>query len=178
MTNAETNKPQPVWTLFVRVTHWLVAVFVMVNFFNDTGYWHRFIGYACLTLVLSRIIYGLFLTKTASSQFYIPTLDNIKLHISELHTGKINAQHLSTHAGHNPLGQWAVYAIWTLIILLAFTGWLSLTDAYWGEDWPVDLHGYLSDGLMLMVLLHVSAIALISKLQKRNLAKSMITGKN
>ena len=173
MSNAKANKPQPIWTLFVRVTHWLVAVIVIVNFFNDTGFWHRFIGSACLILVLLRIIYGLFLTKTASSQFYIPTLANIKLHLSELKT-----QHFSTHIGHNPLGQWAVYAIWILIILLALTGWLSRTDAYWGEDWPVDLHGYLSDALMLMVLLHVSAIALISKLQKRNLAKSMITGKN
>ena len=153
--------------------HWLVAIIVIVNFFNDTGYWHRFIGYACLILVLSRIIYGLFITKTASSQFYIPTLANIKLHISEL-----NAPHFSTNVGHNPLGQWAVYAIWTLILLLALTGWLSRTDAYWGEDWPVDLHGYLSNSLMLMVVLHVSAIAVISKLQKRNLVKSMIAGKS
>ena len=173
MNNAETNKPLPVWTLFVRVTHWQVAVFVMVNFFNDTGFWHRFIDYACLSLVLARIIYGLFLTKTASSQFYIPTISNIKLHISD-----IKAQHRSPHVGHNPLGQWAVYVMWTLILLLALTGWLSRTDAYWGEDWPVDLHAFFSNTLMLMVILHVSAIALISKLQKRNLVKSMINGKS
>ena len=173
MSKAETTKPQPVWALFVRVTHWLVAVFVMVNFFNDTGFWHRFIGYACLILVLSRIIYGLLLTKTASSKLYIPTIANIKMHISELKT-----QHLSPQIGHNPLGQWAVYTMWTLILLLALTGWLSRTEEYWGEDWPVDLHGYLSDALMFMVILHVSAIALISKLQKRNLVKSMIAGKS
>ena len=173
MSKAETTKPQPVWALFVRVTHWMVAVFVMVNFFNDTGFWHRFIGYSCLILVLARIIYGLFLTKTASSKLYIPTIANIKLHISELKT-----QHRSPHIGHNPLGQLAVYAMWALILLLALTGWLSRTDSYWGEDWPVDLHGYLSDALMLMVILHVSAIALISKLQKRNLVKSMINGKS
>ena len=173
MSKAETIRQQPVWTLFVRVTHWLVAVFVIVNFFNDTGFWHRFIGYACLVLVLSRIIYGLFLTKAASSKFYIPSLANIKLHISDL-----KAQHRSAPVGHNPLGQWAVYAIWILIMLLAFTGWLSRTDAYWGEDWPVDLHAFFSNTLMLMVILHVSAIALISKLQKRNLVKSMIAGKS
>ena len=123
--------------------------------------------------MLSRIIYGLFLTETASSKLYIPTIANIKMHISELKT-----QHLSPHVGHNPLGQWAVYAIWTLILLLALTGWLSRTDAYWGEDWPVDLHAFFSNTLMLMAILHVSAIALISKLQKRNLVKSMIAGKS
>lgn len=113
------------------------------------------------------------LSKAASSQFYIPTISNIKPHISD-----IKAQHRSPHIGHNPLGQLAVYAIWTLILLLALTGWLSRTDAYWGEDWPVDLHGYLSYALMFMVLLHLSAIALISKLQKQNLVKCMIAGKS
>ena len=169
MSKAETIKPQPVWALFVRVTHWLVAAFVIVNFFNDTGYWHRFIGYTCLVLVLSRIIYGLFLTKTTSSQFYFPTIANIKQHINEIKT-----QHFSPHVGHNPLGQWAVYAMWILIILLALTGWLSRTDAYWGEDWPVDLHAFFSNALQVLVILHVAAVVLMSALQKKNLIKPMI----
>lgn len=173
MTSNEAKQQAAVWTVFVRIAHWLVAIGVLISFFNDTGFWHRFIGYSCLMLVLLRICYGLWLSKTASSKFYIPTVTQIKLHLNELST-----QHFSPQAGHNPLGQWAVYAIWTLIILLALTGWLSRTDAYWGEDWPVDLHAFFSNALMLMVLLHVSAIALISKLQKRNLAKRMITGKS
>ena len=169
MSDAEAKNQVPVWTVFVRVTHWLVAIFVIVNFFNDTGYWHRFIGYFCLLLVLSRIVYGLWLSKTASSKFYIPTVANIKLHFSEM-----KAQHFSSHVGHNPLGQWAVYLIWTLIILLALTGWLSRTDAYWGEDWPVDLHAFFSNALQALVILHLAAVALMSKLQKKDLVKQMI----
>lgn len=169
MNDAEAKNQVPVWTVFVRVTHWLVAIFVIVNFFNDTGYWHRFIGYFCLLLVLSRIVYGLWLSKTASSKFYIPTVANIKLHFSEM-----KAQHFSSYAGHNPLGQLAVYLIWTLIILLALTGWLSRTDAYWGEDWPVDLHAFFSNALQALVILHLAAVALMSKLQKKDLVKQMI----
>ena len=67
--------------------------------------------------------------------------------------------------------------MWLLIVLLGFTGWLSRTDAYWGEDWPVDLHGYLSDALLLVVITHLLAIAIISKLQKKNLVKKMLAGK-
>ena len=156
MRDAEVKKQLPVWTVFIRVTHWLVAIFVAVNFFNDTGYWHRFIGYCCLVLELSRIVYGLWFSKTASSRLYIPTIANIKLHVSE-----IKAQHFSPHVGHNPLGQLAVYLIWILIILLALTGWLSRTDAYWGEDWPVDLHALFSNMLQGLVILHVAAVVLM-----------------
>lgn len=172
MSDAETKKQSPVWTVFVRLTHWLVAIGVIISFFNDTGFWHRFIGYCCLMLVLLRICYGLWISKTASSKFYIPTITQIKLHLNELST-----QHFSPQAGHNPLGQWAVYLIWTLIILLAMTGWLSRTDAYWGEDWPVDLHALFSNMLQGLVILHVVAGIVMSKLQKKNLVKQMLTGK-
>lgn len=168
------TKPQAVvWTVCVRITHWLVAIFVLVNFFNDTGFWHRFIGYFCLALVFARISYGLWLSKAASSRFYMPTIANIKLHIHEIRT-----RIFASHIGHNPLGQLAVYLIWALIILLALTGWLSRTDAYWGEDWPVDLHVMFSNILQCLVILHIAAVVLMSKLQKKNLLKQMVTGKS
>ncbi len=173
MSSIEAKNKLVAWAAFVRVTHWLIAFSVLVNFFNDTGFWHRFIGYFCLILVLSRIVYGFWLSKVPSSRFYIPTSANIKLHLSE-----IRAQHFASHVGHNPLGQWAVYLIWTLIILLALTGWLSRSDAYWGEDWPVDLHETFSNVLQGLVLLHIAAVALMSKLQKKNLLKQMVTGKS
>ncbi len=168
----ETRVETDVWPLTVRITHWLVALFVLTNFVNDTGYWHRMIGYACLVLIAIRIIHAV-KTKTAYARLYWPTSQAILQHLKEMHVGAV-----TEHLRHNPLGQLAVYVIWLLIALLGLTGRLSRTDAYWGEDWPVDLHSYLSDALMLMVLLHVLAIAVISKLQKRNLVKRMIGGKS
>jgi len=169
----ETKTQAVVWTAFVRITHWLVALFVLVNFFNDTGFWHRFIGYFCVTLVFARISYGLWVSKVASSKFYIPSIANIKLHIHEIRT-----QIFAPHIGHNPLGQLAVYFIWVLIVALAFTGWVSRTDAYWGEDWPVDLHVIFSNALQGLVILHIAAVVLMSKLQKKNLLKQMISGRS
>ncbi|MDI1297626.1 cytochrome b/b6 domain-containing protein [Methylotenera sp.] len=168
------TKPQAlIWTAFVRITHWLVALFVLVNFFNESGFWHRLIGYFCLVLVFARISYGLWLTKAASSKFYMPTIANMKHHLNEIRT-RIFAPHI----GHNPLGQLAVYLIWALIVALAITGWLSRTDAYWGEDWPVDLHLVLSNALQGLVILHIAAVVLMSKLQKKNLLKQMISCKS
>lgn len=157
------------WTLFVRLTHWLVAASVLINFFNETGFWHRSIGYVCITVVLLRIVYGVFISKAAQSRFYWPGSQSVKTHLKDLLSG--NVPHTE---GHNPLGQYAVYVMWLLIALLAFTGWLSRTDAYWGEDWPVDLHMTLSTILQGFVLLHILAVILMSKLQKQNLIKRMI----
>ncbi len=168
----ETRIATDVWPLTVRVIHWLVAVFVLTNFVNDTGYWHRIIGYVCLILIVIRVIHGV-KTGARHTRFYWPTYQAILQHLREVREGVV-----TEHAGHNPLGQLAVYVMWLLIALLGLTGWLSRTDAYWGEDWPVDLHSYLSDALMLMVLLHVLAISVISKLQKQNLVKRMMAGKS
>jgi cytochrome b len=156
------------WTGFVRLTHWLIAFAVLVNFFNDTGYWHRLIGYVCVLLVGLRVLYGL-TSVVVSSQLHIPSYQKVKSHFLEMLSGQ-----LQPNVGHNPLGQWAIYIMWTLILLLAITGWLSRTDAYWGEDWPVDLHMVLSNLLQAMVVLHLLAIIVMSKLQKQNLIKKMI----
>lgn len=81
------------------------------------------------------------------------------------------------HAGHNPLGQYAVYIMWLLITLLGLTGWLSRTDQYWGEDWPVDMHIMLSFLLQGMVVLHLLAVVVMSVLERRNLIRGMLNGK-
>ena len=160
-----------IWSLTVRLTHWAVATGVIINFFNDTGYWHRMAGYACMLFVLLRLVDGLWLTRSAASKFFVPKLTDIKLHLYEIRAGKV-----ADHAGHNPLGQLAVYVMWLLIMLLGFTGWLSRTDMFWGEDLPVQIHEILSDLLQVMVVLHLLAVLLMSRLQNRNLIKAIIKG--
>lgn len=168
--NADVSKANnTAWSLTVRLTHWAVATGVIINFFNDTGYWHRMVGYACILFVLLRLIDGLWLSRLPASKLFVPKLADIKLHLNEIRTGQ-----MAHHDGHNPLGQLAVYVMWLLIMLLGFTGWLSRTDMYWGEDLPVQMHEVLSDLLQVMVVLHLFAVVLMSKLQHRNLIKAMI----
>lgn len=172
MRTESSHSNKTTWTLFVRITHWLVAISVVINFFNESGFLHRMIGYGSLGLVLMRICYGLWISKQLTSRFYLPRFSAIKMHLKELLSGAV-----STHVGHNPLGQLAVYVMWSLILLLAFTGCLSRTDQYWGEDWPVNLHIALSDLLQWLVILHLLAVILMSKLQGKNLMRAMMRGK-
>jgi len=160
------------WTLIVRLTHWLVAAGVIVNMFNESGYAHRLIGYVCAGLVLLRLVNGFWFARVEASKLHLPGFKAIKSHVQSL-----LKREKHDYAGHNPLGQYAVYAMWALIFLLAFTGWLSRTDEYWGEDWPVDLHEALSYLLQGMVVLHLLAVTLLSKWLGKNLIGAMVRGK-
>lgn len=160
------------WTLIVRLIHWLVAASVVVNMCNESGYAHRLIGYVCAGLVLLRLANGFWLTQVMASKLYFPSVQAIKLHVQAL-----IAREKHDYVGHNPLGQYAVYLMWTLILLLALTGWLSRTDELWGEDWPVELHETLSYALQGMVLLHLLAVTVLSRLLCKNLIAAMIRGK-
>ena len=155
------------WSLTVRLTHWLVALGVTINFINDTGHWHRMIGYVCLLLIVMRLMHAV-TAKNQTSRFYWPGMTEILTHI----TG-IKRREATVHNGHNPLGQIAVYLMWVLITLLALTGWLSRTDALWGGG-PVLVHALISYLLLACVSLHVIAVLVMSKLMKRNLIKPMI----
>lgn len=157
-----------VWSLPVRLLHWLVAGGVLINLFNDTGYAHRMIGYGVLVLVCVRLMFG-FLTRHSAERFRWPGVRETREHLRRLR------QRLPDHhVGHNPLGQWAVYGMWLLIALLGLTGWLSRTDAFWGEDWPVDSHDWLANAMLAMVVLHVIAVVGMSWWLRLNLIKPMV----
>jgi cytochrome b len=80
-------------------------------------------------------------------------------------------------ASHNPIGALGMLSMWGLILALSLTGWLSRLDAFWGEDWPQDVHAWLAYALAALVVVHVSAAILMSKLHQDNLILAMLTGK-
>jgi cytochrome b len=165
-----------IWPWWVRLSHWLVAtgiflLWILAYAYYQTDVIHRWLGYSILSLVLLRLLLGC-LTRVNSARLTIPSWQALALHLAHLKSRQVPVSH-----GHNPLGQLAVYVIWGQIALLGLTGWISQTDIYWGEDWPVDMHEWLSFALMAIVLLHLLGVVVMSILQKQNLAKSMLTGR-
>ncbi|MDP2154346.1 MAG: cytochrome b/b6 domain-containing protein [Methylotenera sp.] len=163
------------WTRTVRLTHWAVATGVIVNMLNESGLAHRLIGYGCMLLVLLRLIDGAWLSNAVASKLRLPSIKEVKLHIQSVFAHQ--QRHYLHYPGHNPLGQYAVYVMWGLILLLGLTGWISRTDQFWGEDWPVELHEVLSKALQCMVVLHLMAVLLLSKKSGENLIRAMVRGK-
>lgn len=164
------------WPWWVRLSHWLVAagviaLWLMSYVWYETDWLHRAVGYGVLAMVAVRILLGC-LTSIRSARFYLPEWRAIRMHLIEMRRGHITPNH-----GHNPLGQWSVYLIWLLISALALTGWLSRTDALWGEEWPVDLHAALSVGLLALIVVHVLAVMIVSRLSGQHLLSQMIHGR-
>ncbi|MFQ6404821.1 cytochrome b/b6 domain-containing protein [Methylophilus sp. 'Pure River'] len=171
------TRAEMLWPWWVRLSHWLVAagvisLWLMSYVWYETDWLHRAVGYAVITMVVVRILLGC-LSKVSSARFYLPGWRALRTHIAELRQG-----HITAHRGHNPFGQWAVYLIWLLIAALALTGWLSRTDAFWGEDWPVDLHAALSLSLLGLIAVHVLAVVVVSRLSGQHLLAQMIHGRS
>ena len=80
------------------------------------------------------------------------------------------------YIGHNPLGGWAIVGLLALTAAASLSGWLSVTDRFWGVEWMQDLHETLADALYAFVGLHLAGVAFTSWRHRENLVRAMLTG--
>jgi cytochrome b len=161
-----------VWAWPVRIAHWSLAALVVFELFYDSGgKLHRYAGYAAAAIVALRLIYGI-TTRSGAARLHLPRASACLAHLREMSGGRV-----ARLAGHNPLGAAMSLLLWTLVLLLALTGWISRWDRFWGEDWPIDLHAALSYALQVCVVLHLAGVALSSYLERQNLVRGMLSGK-
>ena len=165
-----------IWPWWVRLSHWLVAsgvfaLWVLAYWYYETDALHRWLGYAIWMVIILRVL-AAGCTKTPAASLAMPSQQHIIQHLKQLTTLK-----LQPVDGHNPLGQLAIYLIWSIISLLMLTGWLSQTDRFWGEDWPIDLHAWLSGLLMGVVILHVIGVFVVGRISRQHLILQMLHGK-
>ncbi len=161
-----------IWALPVRIAHWSLAALVVFELFYDSGGKpHRYAGYAAAAIVALRLIYGI-TTHSGPARLQLPQASACLAHLREMSGGRV-----ARLAGHNPLGAAMSLLLWTLVLLLALTGWISRWDRFWGDDWPVDLHAVLSCAVQVCVVLHLAGVALSSYLERQNLVRGMLSGK-
>lgn len=175
-----TSKQQvKVWDILVRFTHWAVAAGVIANlaFTEDGGQIHEYVGYTVVALVVIRLLWGFVGTKYARFSDFFPTPKRVKSHLNELKAQHVNNQSVKTeHLGHNPLGALMMFALWGAIIGLGLTGYLMESQVLGNKDLFEEIHEVLANSLFLLVPLHVISAIVMSRLQKQNLIKSMVTG--
>ncbi|PUE50183.1 cytochrome B [Limnohabitans sp. 2KL-17] len=158
-----------IWDLPTRVFHWSLAVCVVGlvitgNVGGDAMAWHFRLGYAVLTLVLFRLVWGVF-GGYWSRWSQLPVSPTSVLAYTQVST---STRHL---AGHSPLGSWSVLALMLFLSLQVATGlvsddeianmgplsslvpdaWVSLATS-WHKNW-----GKLI--LIVLVVSHLLAIA-------------------
>lgn len=168
-----------VWDILVRFTHWAVAAGVIANlaFTEDGGQIHEYVGYTVVALVVIRLLWGFIGTKYARFSDFFPTPKRVKSHLNELKAQHVNSQSVKTeHLGHNPLGALMMFALWGAIIGLGLTGYLMESQVLGNKDLFEEIHEVLANSLFFLVPLHVISAIVMSRLQKQNLIKSMVTG--
>jgi cytochrome b len=162
----------PVWSWVVRLSHWGVAAAVLFNLFNETGPVHRWTGYLAAGLVVLRLLWGW--TRPVGDVAHVgwPGLAAVRHHVQALRQRQVERS-----IGHNPLGLCMALLLWTLILLLGITGWMTQLDAFWGDDRLIACHELLADILLGCVLVHWAGVLLMSRLQRENLLIGMVTGR-
>jgi cytochrome b len=158
----------------VRLAHWALAVLVVVELFNEASAnpWHRYLGYAAAGIVLARLAWSLVVPGEARLERMLAVARQARAYAQALRAGK-----RPRYVGHNPLGALMTLALWTLVLAIGVTGWMTQLDAFWGEEWLHDAHAALAYALGAAALAHVAGVLITSRLYRINLPASMVTGR-
>ena len=163
-----------VWDPLVRIFHWSLVTSILIAWLSPGifGDVHEAAGFAALGLICLRIVWGLFGSRYARfSQFLRPP----KAIIAYLRD--IRDARESRYLGHNPAGGAMIVALLLMTIATASSGWMMVTDTFFGIVWVEVLHKLTSHLLMLMVVAHLVGVLLASWRHHENLVRAMITGR-
>lgn len=163
-----------VWDRLVRSLHWLLVAAVAAAWLTRAGWgkWHEWIGYATLALLAVRVGWGWLGPRYARfSEFVRPPSPTFA------YAKRVLAASEPRYIGHNPLGGWMIVALIVATALACLSGWLYVTDAYWGDERVERLHDAIATLLLALAAVHVAGVALASFRQRENLVASMIHGR-
>lgn len=172
-----------IWDLPLRLFHWvlaalIVAAIVTENIGGNAMIWHFRIGYAVLTLLAFRILWGFVGSRYSrfSSFLYSPAALMAYLRNPSFKL-----------PGHSPLGALSVFALLLVLAGQALSGLFSTDDIafdgpmvkFVSSEWVERLTWYHTEVSAYLVYffvgLHVAAIAWYA-FRRRNLVTPMITG--
>jgi cytochrome b len=195
--------PPSLWDPVVRLTHWGLAVAVLLNALVTEGgsVTHVSLGWIGMALLLLRLVWGGLGPAEARFSAFPPNPAAALRHLAALFAGRPRE-----HASHNPLGALMVYAFWLALLVVISSG-LVLTGgatpmkvaadkaAVASGDWSAlipagdsgsgdtalrhtagEIHEVAANLLLILAVLHVAGVALESRLLRRSLVAPMLFG--
>jgi cytochrome b len=165
----------PVWSRFVRVFHWsLVSTVALAWITTEIGQpLHEPIGWAMVALLVLRLLWGLAGSEHAARFGSFVRGPRAVL----AYARDVIARRAPRYLGHNPLGGWMVLSLMLTLALVAVSGWLMTTDAFWGSEIMEELHEGLAEALLVLVALHVAGVFYTGWHQRENLVRAMLSGR-
>ncbi len=171
-----------VWDLPLRAFHWLLvftvlAAYITAELGGNLTDWHGRIGALALGLLVFRVTWGFVGSTHARFVSFFPTPRKLLTYLKGHWTAN----------GHNPLGALSVLALLGVLTALIGTGLFANDDiGFQGplfnlaskslSDRLTAWHEFSFNVLLILIGLHLAAIAFYFFLKKTNLVKPMITG--
>lgn len=169
----ESRDTVKVWDLPQRIVHWSLAAAVLIAWFSanvfDTV--HEIAGYAVLGLVVLRVAWGFAGPPYARFANFVRPPAAVWSYLRRL-----ASRRAGRYLGHNPAGAAMTLTLLVLLPVSAVSGWMQITERFFGVDWVETLHTWSSNLVLVLAGVHVLSVLLVSVLQKENLARAMITG--
>ena len=177
----------PVWDAFVRVFHWsLVLLFTFSVTTGKVGgewiVWHMRSGYAILTLVSFRLIWGFVGGEYARYTSFLAG----PVRAMKFAKGLLGKTHEHV-IGHNPIGGWMVIVLLLLLATQAVLGLFSNDEIattgplarYVSDETSITLmgrHRTIGNILLVLVGLHIAAVLFHVFVKKEKLVHAMFSG--
>lgn len=162
-----------VWDMPTRVFHWLLALSFGGAFLTAESERYRDIhvvlGYTLMGLIAFRLLWGFFGTRYARFRSFLFKPAELVAYLTSLLKGK--PVH---YVGHNPAGSVAIWLLLALGAASGLAGVLLFQDI--GGDVLEELHEFLANAMLAVVVVHVAGVAVSSVMHRENLVRAMITG--
>ena len=182
-TAAASTSRGAVWDLPTRLFHWLLVALIAFSWWsaeNDEIDLHIWAGMAVLSLLLFRLLWGLFGSSTARFASFVRGPGAVLAYLRDAGSWRL--------AGHTPLGALSVLALLGVIAAEVGLGLVAVDEDGFSQgplahlvsldvsDLATDLHEDLFNVLLALIGLHLAAI-LYYRLRGRRLVGAMVTGK-
>ena len=190
--------PPSLWDPVVRVSHWGIALAVLLNALLTEGgsLIHIWIGWTALALLAIRMIWGFVGPREARFAAFPPSPSGALSHLKDL-----VAWRPKHYASHNPAGAMMAYVMWAALAVVIGTGIAMTGTGPFGamerkaavetEDWSTldlgeskgeagealkEVHEVAGNLLLILAALHVGGVVIESRAMRRNLVRPMLGG--
>jgi cytochrome b len=198
--------PPSLWDPVVRITHWGIAVSVLVNAALDEGgsLLHVTLGWLVMALLVLRLVWGVLGPAEARFSAFPPNPVAALRHLGQL----AQRRGVKHYASHNPAGAMMAYAFWACLVLVTATGlvmtggatpmqvaddkaavasgdWSALIKESEGESSDEDnglrhtaeeVHEVVANLLLILAAMHVAGVFVEARAMRRNLVAPMVLG--
>ncbi|MFM7332864.1 MAG: cytochrome b/b6 domain-containing protein [Tabrizicola sp.] len=193
------------WDPVVRLTHWGIAVSVLLNALLDEGgsLLHVSVGWIVMALLVMRMVWGVLGPAEARFSAFPPNPITALRHLRQLIAGRVQ-----DYPSHNPAGAMMAYVFWATLAVVTVTGlymtggatpmqvaeekaavasgdWSALIKADDGESSDEDkslrhtaeeVHDVAANLLLFLATLHIAGVFVEGRAMRRNLVKPMLLG--